>query len=54
MRMCKLCNCLNVNDIGIRIAERLDKDGFCILLNSCLYFFQIENIYKSRIDTEIR
>ena len=54
MRMCKLCNCLNVNDIGIRIAKRLDKDRFCIFLNSCLYFFQIENIYKGRIDTEIR
>ena len=54
MRMCKLCNCFNVNDIGIRIAERLDKDRFCIFLNSCLYFFQIENIYKGRIDTKIR
>ena len=54
MRMCNLCDCLDIYDFGIRIAECLDIYCLCIVLNGCLYCIQIENVYECCLYSVLR
>ena len=54
MTMGNLGNGVNINDIGIRISQCLDKDGFRIFPDSFLEVGQITRINKSGRDTVSR
>ena len=52
--MCNFCKCFDIYNIGVRISEGLDVDGFCVLLNGCADLIQIEYINKCGADSVLR
>ena len=51
MLMRNLCDCINVRNVTVRIAQRLQIDRTGIFLNGSLYLCQIMCIYESGCHT---
>ena len=41
---------VDIRDVAVGVAEGLDVDGFCVLLNGCANLIQIEYINKCGAD----
>ena len=51
MLMSNVCQCLDIYYIRVRVTKCLDVKCFCIVLNSCFYFVNVERIYECSLDT---
>ena len=46
MRMSKFRQCVDVRDVGVRVAEGLDEDGSRIILYGGLHFVEVMDVHE--------
>ena len=47
-------NSFDIRDVGIRVAERFDKDELRVVLDCAFDFLQVVDVNESRFDAELR
>ena len=50
----KLCQCVNVGNVAVRVTESFNIDGSCVILDCRLDLGKIVNVYERCRNTEIR